>query len=122
MTSVPFDAMWSSARSVLNSVFGETVTLSGAEGTVTGITASWFTDKAANAIERHATGGGVTASLKRQWRIAKSVYLIGTRTTPQRGDRVIDGNGTQWELLPEDNQEAWQDMGADWHLFTKKAA
>ena len=121
MTSVPFDAIWESARSSLNSVFGETVTLSGAEGTATGVPATWFTDKSGNAIER-GSGGHVTASLKRQWRVAKSLYVLGNRTTPQRGDRIIDGDGTQWELLPEDKQEAWQDLGADWHLFTKKAA
>ena len=121
MTSVPFDTLWEGARSAINSVFGETVTLSGAEGTASNVVATWFTDKAGNAIERGSGGRGITASLKRQWRIAKSLYVIGSRTTPQRGDRIIDGDGTEWELLPEDKQEAWQDLGADWHLFTKKA-
>lgn len=105
---------------MLNAMFGETVTISGAEGSATGVTASWYVSKTDNAIER--SGQRVTAPVKRQWTVAKSLYVLGARATPARGDRIIDGDGTQWELLPEDKQEAWQDMGADWHLFTKKAA
>ena len=105
---------------MLNNTFGETVTLSGASGSTSGETASWFTSRTDNAIERSVTGH-ITAPFKRQWTIAKAAYVIGGRTTPQRGDRIIDSDGTQWELLPEEKQEAWQDMGADWHLFSKKA-
>ena len=106
---------------MLNEWFGETVTISGSDGSATGVTASWYVSKTDNAIERSASGH-VTAPLKRQWTVAKSAYSIGGRTTPRRGDRIIDADGTQWELLPEEKQEAWQDCGADWHLFTKKAA
>jgi hypothetical protein len=96
-------------------MFGETVTLSRGGSTVSGVTASWFLDPTGNAIER--TARSLTASDKRKWTVAKSAYTLGT---PQRGDRITDGDDTEWELLPDGDKEAWQDNGSDWLLFTKR--
>jgi len=115
--STTFDEMWSDARAVLNDMHGEAVTLSGPEGS-TSITASWYVDANDNTITR--TASGITAAQKRKWTVAKAAYLIGSRTTPARGDRLTDSSSIAWELLPDDKQEAWQDMGADWLLLTKK--
>ena len=97
-------------------MFGETITLVRGGRAVSGVTASWFLSMSANAIER--TARSLTAADKRKWTVAKSAYTLGT---PQRGDRIVDGDGTEWELLPDDEQESWQDKGSDWLLLTKRA-
>lgn len=108
-------------------MFGALVTIQRAGRSTSNVTASWFMDKEANAVNRSSPRGTrsvttVTASTRRAWVVAKSAYKFsGATVEPARGDRIIDGDGTQWELLPDGEQEAWQDMGADWHLLTKKA-
>lgn len=117
--SSPFDALLDSCLSPLcDQHFGETVSLSRAAVTTTGITASWTTQDA----ETIADARVQTTVVDRVWMIRADGYMLsGVQATPQAGDRITDADGSVWELMRDGLKPLGRlSCGYLWMLNTKQ--
>ena len=117
------DSLISEAVSpMLEEVFGETggVTLSRGKFVITtSVAASWIGQD----DEVVGAEGMTTGVIDRTWLIAKTAYVInGTVTEPRAGDKLTDGDGVAWEVLPIVNRVAAVSYaaGLEWAIRTKR--
>lgn len=62
-----------------------------------------------------------TVIIDRRWRIAVTAYLIaGSAVEPRAGDRLIDSDAVEWEVLPASIPAAVARVGGDWEIATKR--
>lgn len=121
--SSSFDADFAAANGLLSEAFGEEVTLARATDSTAGVTASIFSE--GSEIQTQSRMGVKTSFVDREWLIKRSEYLIDSvAVTPARGDRLVDSEGTTWELMDHPGLPAVQPVigGVDWLVRTKRIA
>lgn len=82
---------------MLDQHFGESVSITRGSNTTTGITGSWIEQGEAvtTADAKH------TSIVDRFWFVKQSLYKIAASAVePRTGDRLTDGLGHVWEILP----------------------
>jgi hypothetical protein len=99
--------------------WGETVSIRRGSSTTTGVLAQkWIGLRIINLDQ-----GGYMQWTGCEWIITKSRYRIGgVVVNPRSGDRIIDADGTEWELQPiQDVSEVTEeDGGLEWKLRSKR--
>ncbi len=100
-------------------LWGVTVSIRRGTLTTTGVTAQkWIGLRIINLED-----GGYVQWTGCEWIVTKARYKIGgVAVSPRSGDRVIDADGTEWELQPiQDLSEvSEEDGGLEWKLRTKR--
>lgn len=112
-----------SARPSLDDRFGESVTLSRGGVSTTDVTARCVRRGAE--IQTQTRMGVKTSFVDREWVIVVAAYIINSSVvTPAAGDRIIDSDGTTWELMNQPNMPAHEPNagGLEWLVRTKRIA
>ena len=98
----------------------ETVNIVRGTATTTGITAAW---------ERHVSRVDeieevpATAVVMRLWWVAIADYKFGgASATPQRGDRIVQADGTIWEIAAEDRFPSHEKSEDHWMVRCKQVS
>ena len=113
------EAFTNGVADTLAELFGDAVSLRRGTSTSTGITAQKFLGEAVLNLE----DGGTIRYTQAAWIIAKADYQIASAVTnPRSGDRIIDSDGSEWEIAPIDGdaEAAEQPGGLEWMLRTKR--
>ena len=99
--------------------WGETVSIRRGSSTTTGVTCQkWIGLRIINLDQ-----GGYMQWTGCEWIVTKARYKIGgVAVNPRSGDRIIDADGTEWELQPiQDVSEVTEeDGGLEWKLRSKR--
>ena len=102
-------------------LWGETVSIRRGASTTTGVTAQkWLGMRIINLDD-----GGYIQWTGCEWIVTKDRYKIGgVAVRPNSGDRIIEADGTQWELSPiQDLSEVLeQEGGLEWRLRSKRVS
>jgi hypothetical protein len=107
------------ATSEEDRLWGSAVSIRRGSLTTTGVTAQKFSGQRLINLD----GGNWIQWFGCEWIVPKSRYKISALvTTPKRGDRIIEADGTEWELQPiEELSEAQeQEGGLEWMLRTQR--
>ena len=121
MPSIAAD--FAAANNLLSEAFGEEVTLARASDSTADVGASYFGE--GSEIQTNTRMGAKTSFVDREWLIKKAAYIIdGSAVTPAAGDRIVDADGTTWELMSQPNMPAHESYGGglEWLLRTKRIA
>ncbi len=105
------------AAPMLREWLGATVTIQRGAITTDGVTAMW--EQKERVEQRQSI---TTTVIDRLWQIAKTAYTFsGVASEPKTADRIIDENGTEWEVLPASVPSSVSYSGDyDWSISTKR--
>ena len=121
MASLADTYLDTAAASEEDRLWGETVTLKRGTRTTSGVTAQKFSGERKVTLE----SGSYMQFFLCEWIVTKARYVVaGEVTRPRKGDRIVESDGTEWELLPiEDLSEVVEQAGGlEWLLRTKRVA
>jgi hypothetical protein len=102
-------------------LWGVTVSIRRGTATTTGVTAQkWIGMRIINLDD-----GGYIQWTGCEWIISKARYLVsGAVARPRSGDRIIESDGTEWELsaIQDLSEVLEQEGGLEWMLRSKRVA
>ena len=115
-----FDSLWNDAAVTLTqTVYGEAVTLRRGSVSTSGVIAQ----KLLGERTVDYGDGGTTKLTGCDWIIAKDAYLVSSAAvTPRTGDRIIESDGSEWELAPVESSAEYSEQpgGEEWLVSTKR--
>ena len=119
MASLADTYLDTAAASEEDRLWGETVTLKRSTLTTANVIAQTFSGERKVTLE----SGSYIQFFLCEWIITKARYVVaGEVARPRKGDRIVESDGTEWELLPiEDLSEVVEQAGGlEWLLRTKR--
>lgn len=115
-----FDGDFNELLGDFSSLFGEVVSIKRGGNTTSGIVAQ----KLLGNREQTDVEGIFQVTFGCDWIFTKSDYaFFSSASEPEPGDRIVDSDGAEWEVLPIDGDHEVVDLpgGVEWLVRTKRA-